>query len=105
MELLNKAKDLLNTATGMAGDFIYEQKCNIQIAKVCAELKKEYERLGRMCYRKLKGAEVDENEFNSIVEKIEVLKLELNALREEKIEEAEFDSIVFEDGEPVEIDD
>jgi hypothetical protein len=104
MEILNRAKELFDTASTMAGDFIYDQKCNIQIARVCADLKKEYERLGRLCYRRLKGIEVDENEFNSIVDKIEVLKLELNALREAKIEEAEFDSIVFEDGEPVDTD-
>ncbi len=105
MEILNKAKVLLDTATAKTGDFIYDQKCNLQIAKVCAELKKLYERLGRLCFRKLKGLKIDDNEFDEVVEKIEVLKLELNALREGKMEEPEFDSIVFEDGEPVEVPD
>ncbi len=103
MEILNKAKELINTATVKTGEFVYDQKCNLQIARVCADLKKQYERLGRLCFRKLKGLKIDDNEFDSVVEKIETLKLELSALRDGKVEDAEFDSIVFEDGEPVEV--
>ncbi len=103
MEILNKAKELFDTATYKTEEFIYDQKCNLQIARVCAELKREYERLGRLCFRKIKGLKIDENEFDAVVEKIEVLKVELTALREGKMEEPEFDSIVFEDGEPVEV--
>ncbi len=104
MEILEKAKAIFNTASAKTGDFVYSQKCNLKIAKVCAELKKEYERLGRLTYRKLKGMKVDE-EFDITVEKIEVLKMELAALREGKVQEPEFDSIVFEDGELVEPED
>lgn len=102
MELINKAKELFDTATVKTGDFIYDQKCNLQIARVCADLKKQYERLGRLCFRKIKGLKIDDNEFDSVVEKVEVLKLELSALRENKVEAPEFDSIVFENGESVE---
>ena len=104
MEILEKAKAIFNTASAKTGDFVYTQKCNLKIAKVCAELKKEYERLGRLTYRKLKGMKVDE-EFDITVEKIEVLKMELAALREGKVQEPEYDSIVFEDGELVEPED
>lgn len=101
MELLSKARELFDTATVKTEEFIYDQKCNLQIARACADLKKQYERLGRLCFRKIKGLKIDDNEFDAVVEKIEVLKVELTALREGKIEEPEFDSIVFEDGEPV----
>ena len=104
MEILEKAKAIFNTASAKTGDFVYSQKCNLKIAKVCAELKKEYERLGRLTYRKLKGMKVDE-EFDITVERIEVLKMELAALREGKVQEPEYDSIVFEDGELVEPED
>jgi hypothetical protein len=104
MEILEKAKALFNTASEKTGDFVYSQKCNIKIARVCAELKKEYERLGRLTYRKLKGMKVDD-EFDATVEKVEVLKMELAALREGKVQQPQFDSIVFEDGELVESDD
>ena len=53
MEFLNKAKDLLNVAGAKTEDFIYEQRCNLEIARVCSQLKKAYERLGRLSYKKL----------------------------------------------------
>lgn len=101
MEILNKAKAMFDTAAVKTGELIYDGKCNIQLARVCAELKKQYEKLGRLCYRKLNGQKVDDNEFDSLVEKIGVLKTEIEALREGRVEEPEFESIVFEDGEPV----
>ncbi len=99
MELLNKAKSILNNVNSKTGGFIYDQKCNIKMAKVCAELKKSYEKLGRLSYRKLKGIKVDEAVFDAAVANIEVLKLELDAIRN-----GEFynDSVVFENGELVE---
>ena len=104
MDLYSKAKSVFDTVGGMTEDFIYDQKCNIRIARVCAELKKAYEKLGRLSFRKLKGLKVDDNEFDAAVEKVEALKIELVCLREGKVEEPEFESIVFEDGEPVDID-
>lgn len=101
MDFLEKAKDIISTVGGKTGDFIYDQKCNFQMARVCADLKKAYERLGRLSYRKIKGLKIDDNEFDTIIEKIEILKAELNCLREGKVEEPEYDGIVFEDGEPV----
>lgn len=101
MDFLEKAKSVLDTATAKTGDFVYSQKCNIKIARVCGDLKKLYERLGRLTYRKIKGIKVDDNEFDSLIEKIEILKMELAALREGKVEEPQYDSIVFEDGELV----
>lgn len=101
MDFLEKAKSVLDTATSKTGDFVYSQKCNIKIARVCGDLKKLYERLGRLTYRKIKGIKVDDNEFDSLIEKIEILKMELAALREGKVEEPQYDSIVFEDGELV----
>lgn len=100
MEFLNKAKGLFETLEIKTGEFIYDQKSNLKIAKVCSELKKAYEKLGRLTYRKLKNLAVDDSEFDLTVEKIEVLKMELTALREGVYGDA--DSIVFEDGEPVE---
>ena len=55
MEILNKAKSLFDTVNVKTGELIYEQKCNLKMAKVCAELKKAYEKLGRLTYRKLNG--------------------------------------------------
>ena len=104
MEIFEKAKSLFNTASEKTGNFVYSQKCNLKIARVCAELKREYERLGRLTYRKLKGMKVDD-EFDATVEKVEILKMELAALREGKAQEPQFDSIVFEDGELVEPED
>ena len=100
MEFLNKAKGLFETLEIKTGEFIYDQKSNLKIAKVCSELKKAYEKLGRLTYRKLKNLAVDDSEFDLTVEKIEVLKMELTALREGVYGDA--DSIFFEDGEPVE---
>ena len=99
MEILNKAKSLLGTVNVKAGELVYEQKCNIKIAKVCAELKKAYEKLGRLTYRKLNGIKVDDAVFDAAVETVAVLKLELDALRSGKCSS---DSVVFEDGELVE---
>ena len=104
MDIFNKAKDLFDIATVKTGEFVYSQKCNLQLAKVCAELKWEYERFGRLCFRKLKGAKVDDNEFDALVEKIEILKLEISAIREGNVEEPEDNSVIFEDGELVEKD-
>ncbi len=101
MEILNKAKNVFDVAATKTEEFIYDQKCNIKMARVCADIKKQYERLGRLCYRKIGGLKIDENEFDAVVEKITVLKTELNALRDGTVEEPEFESIVFEDGEPV----
>jgi hypothetical protein len=81
MDIFEKTKELLAAAEFKTGEFIYDQKCNIKIARVCAELKKHYEKLGRLSYRKLKGMWVDDNEFDSIVNSIEALKDELECLR------------------------
>lgn len=99
MEILNKAKNLFGAVNVKAGELVYEQKCNIKMAKVCAELKKAYEKLGRLTYRKLNGIKVDDAVFDAVVENIAILKLELDALRNGKYSE---DSVVFEDGELVE---
>ncbi len=99
MEFLNKAKSLWGSVNVKTGELIYEQKCNLKMAKVCAELKKAYEKLGRLTYRKLNGIKVDDVVFDSVVENIEILKLELDSLRSGKYN---FDSVVFEDGELVE---
>lgn len=100
MEFVNKAKEFIETLEIKTGEFIYDQKSNIQIAKVCSDLKKAYEKLGRLTYRKLKNIAVDDNEFDLAVERVEVLKMELEALRSGVYGDA--DSVVFEDGEPVE---
>ncbi len=102
MEMLEKAKALFSTASAKTGDFVYSQKCNLKIARVCGDLKKCYERLGRLTYRKIKNIKVDDNEFDALIDKIEVLKIELAALRDGKAEAPQFESIVFEDGELVE---
>ncbi len=99
MELLNAAKNLWGSVNVKTGELIYEQKCNLKMAKVCAELKKNYEKLGRLTYRKLKGVKVDDALYDSIVDNIEILKIELDALRNGKFSD---DSVVFEDGELVE---
>lgn len=100
MEILNKAKEVLETIEIKTGEFIYDQKSNFMIAKVASEMKKAYEKLGRLTYRKIKGIAVDDNEFDLAVERVELLKAQLEALREGV--EGNADSIVFEDGEPVE---
>ena len=100
MEFLNKAKGVLETLEIKTGEFIYDQKSNLQIAKVCSDLKKAYEKLGRLTYRKLNNVTVDDNEFDSAVERVEVLKMELEALRNGVY--GDENSVVFEDGEPVE---
>ena len=58
-----------------AGEFVYDQKNNIKIAKVCSELKRNYEKLGRLCYRKCKNLVIDDNEFDATMLKIETLKV------------------------------
>lgn len=96
MEFLSKAKSLLGTVNTKTGELIYEQKCNLKMAKVCAELKKAYEKLGRLTYRKLNGVKVDDAVFDAAVETVEVLKIELDALRNGKFSD---DSVVFENDE------
>ena len=53
MEILNKAKEVLETIEIKTGEFIYDQKSNFMIAKVASEMKKAYEKLGRLTYRKI----------------------------------------------------
>ena len=57
MDLFNKAKEFLDTVEIKAGEFVYDQKNNIKIAKVCSELKRNYEKLGSRivgkCYAEL----------------------------------------------------
>ena len=100
MDLFNKAKEFLDTVESKAGEFVYDQKNNIKIAKVCSALKWNYEKLGRLCYRKCKNIAIDDNEFDAIITRIEVLKEELNCLRDGDIEYSS-DCYVFEDGELV----
>lgn len=100
MDFLNKAKEILGSVEIKAGEFVYDQKNNIKIAKVCSELKRNYEKLGRLSYRKLKGMAIDENEFDTIVTRIEFLKEQLNCLRDGRYEDS-VSSFVFEDGELV----
>lgn len=100
MDFLNKAKEILDSVEIKAGEFVYDQKNNIKIAKVCSELKRNYEKLGRLSYRKLKGMAIDENEFDTIVTRIEFLKEQLNCLRDGRYEDS-VSSFVFEDGELV----
>lgn len=102
MEMLEKAKELFSAASAKTGEFVYTQKNNIKIARTCGELKKLYERLGRLTYRKIKGMKVDDNEFDGLIDKLEILKMELAALREDKVEQPSYsNAIVFEDGELV----
>lgn len=101
MEFLNKAKDILENIEIKTGEFIYDQKSNFLMAKVCSEMKKAYEKLGRLTFRKIKGITVDDNEFDLAVQRVEILKAQLEALREGV--NGNIDSIVFEDGEPVDI--
>ena len=100
MDFFEKAKEILDTVEIKTGEFIYDQKCNIKIAKVCAELKKAYENLGRMSFRKIKDIPVDDNEFESAVLTVELLKSELNALRTGNYH-SDSDSIIFEDAEVI----
>lgn len=100
MDILSKAKELFDAVEIKTGEFIYDQKCNIKIARVCSDLKKQYEKLGRLCYRKLKGMWVDDNEFDSIVNIIEALKDELDCLRAGEYDDGA-DTVCFVDGEPV----
>ena len=96
MDLLNKAKEFLDTVEIKAGEFVYDQKNNIKIAKVCSELKRNYEKLGRLCYRKIKNISIDDNEFDAIITRIELLKEELNCLRDGNVEYSS-DCFVFDD--------
>lgn len=102
MEIFNKAKDILENIEIKTGEFIYDQKSNLQIAKVCSEMKKAYEKLGRLTFRKLKGLSISDDEFDLAVQRVEILKAQLEALREGSYSNA--DSVIFEDGEPVDID-
>ncbi len=101
MEFLNKAKEAIEKVEIKTEEFIYDRKCNLQLARLCSDLKKQYEKLGRLSYRKIKGYKIDGNEFDTTVENIELLKTEIQCLRDGKCSSAEFESIVFEDGEPV----
>lgn len=100
MDIVKNAKDIIDNVSTKAGEFICDQKNNLRIAKVCSELKRAYEKLGRLCYRKVKGMIVDDNEFDSAVNIIEALKDELECLRSGNCEQP-CESAVFEDGEPV----
>ncbi len=104
MEFLNKAKDLLNVAGAKTEDFIYEQRCNLEIARVCSQLKKAYERLGRLSYKKLNNITVDDNVFDSAVAEVDALKQELSELRADKEASKDFSTYTFEDGEPIDTD-
>lgn len=101
MEFLNKAKEVLETVEVKTEEFIYDRKCNLQLAKLCSDLKKQYEKLGRLSYRKFSGLKIDDNEFDAVMENIDVLKTEIKCIRDGKMSATEFETIVFEDGEQV----
>ena len=100
MEFLNKSKEMFETLELKTGEFIYDQKSNIKIAKLCSDLKKAYEKLGRLTFRKLNDIAVDDNEFDIAVENVAALKAELDALRSGQ--SGDENSVVFEDADVLE---
>lgn len=81
MEILNKTKELISSTTAIAENFVYDRRCDVEVAKICARLKKAYENLGRLSYRRIAGFPVDGTEYDAIVDNITFLKAQLKDMR------------------------
>ena len=69
--ILEKAKDVFETAYKKADDVVSVQKQKFDITSLENKLSKDYEALGRLCYNEMqKGAFKDNQEFVALCESI-----------------------------------
>ena len=80
-----KAKELIDVTGEKVGEVIDIQKTRYHIARVKAELSKDFEVLGRLWYSRMKEDNVDEDAVQAIVEEIELLKDHLREYEAELI--------------------
>ena len=80
--ILNKAKDVFETAYKKADDAISVQKQKFDVSSLENKLAKDYERLGRLCFEEMKkGAFSDNAAFCSFAEEIKAKAAQIEELR------------------------
>ena len=82
--ILNKAKDVFETAYKKADGAISVQKQKFDIAGLENKLSKDYETLGKLCFEEMqKGAFADNQDFLNVAEEIKIKTAQLEELQAE----------------------
>ncbi|MBP0979046.1 MAG: zinc ribbon domain-containing protein [Oscillospiraceae bacterium] len=80
--LINKAKGFINLAGKKTGDIVEISKLKIDRANKNAELQKNYELLGKLCYSNYKSSSDNQDSIGEIIKKIELLEIDIKDLDE-----------------------
>ncbi|MEE1186087.1 MAG: zinc ribbon domain-containing protein [Acutalibacteraceae bacterium] len=70
--VVNKAKEIYGVTSEKVGDVIDISKLRVKIAQLDAKNTKDFETLGRMYYESVKDGDMDADEFDAVVEQIDV---------------------------------
>lgn len=82
--ILNKAKDVFETAYKKADDALSVQKQKYDVSSLENKLSKDYETLGRLCFEEMKNGAFAENEaFLSVAEVIKTKTEQIEELKKE----------------------
>ncbi|MBQ5910885.1 MAG: zinc ribbon domain-containing protein [Clostridia bacterium] len=82
--ILNKAKDVFETAYKKADDAFSVQKQKFDVAGLENKLSKDYEALGKLCFEEMqKGAFSDNAAFLNIAEEIKVKTIQIEELQKD----------------------
>lgn len=91
-EAITKAKDVLDVACKKTGDIVTVGKQKFDIASVEGKMLKDYQKLGKIYFDKIKDTEIGDNYVKNLVEKIkeesakiEELKKEIDSRKNKKI--------------------
>lgn len=82
--ILNKAKDVFETAYKRADGAISVQKQKFDISSLENKLAKDYEALGKLCFNEMqKGAFADNSQFIKLSEEINIKTTQIEELKKE----------------------
>lgn len=80
--ILNKAKDVFETAYKKADDALSVQKQKFDVSSLENKLAKDYENLGKLCFEEMqKGAFSDNNAFCAVAEEIKYKSAQIDELK------------------------
>lgn len=89
---INKAKDVIDTASKKTGEFVNTQKQKFDVSSIENKRAKDFEILGEIYYNKIKDTEIDDSNVAELVaavteknEKIKQLKEEIIAAKNKRI--------------------
>ena len=100
---MDKARETMDVATAKANEMIAIQKQKFEIATLKSKRNKDFEMLGKLYFKKLKGADMDDeaidlivNEITDKTREIKKIKAEIDAVKNGS-KCPECDSVVDED--------